>query len=53
MNCSTCNHKLVTFCPSCGAKKPSPKRAKASRENGKKGGRPKKLHVANLEIQVF
>ena len=43
MNCAECNHKLVQFCPSCRAKKSSPKHAKASRENGKKGGRPKKI----------
>jgi hypothetical protein len=41
--CSACGHKLVSFCPSCRAKKSSPKRVKASRENGKKGGRPKKV----------
>jgi hypothetical protein len=43
MTCSTCNHKLVRFCPSCRAKKSSPQRAKASRENGKKGGRPPRV----------
>lgn len=51
-NCQTCNHKLVQFCPSCRAKKSSPKRAKASRENGKKGGRPRKQPISNRFTRV-
>ncbi len=42
MNCGVCNHKLVAFCPSCRAKKSSPKRVQTARANGKKGGRPPK-----------
>ena len=31
--CGDCGHALVMFCPSCRAKRTSPKKAAASREN--------------------
>jgi hypothetical protein len=33
---------LVCFCPACRGEKTSKKKSKASRENGKLGGRPLK-----------
>jgi hypothetical protein len=35
----------ITYCPACRGGARSEKKAEASRENGKRGGRPKKLDV--------
>jgi len=39
--CPKHQRPLVMFCPACRASSTSPKKAKAARRNGQRGGRPK------------
>jgi len=41
MKCPIHNIQLVCYCPACRGEAKSKRKAKASRENGKLGGRPK------------
>jgi len=41
--------ELVQYCPACLGSKKSKRKAATSKENGKLGGRPKKVKVAIME----
>ncbi len=42
MKCPIHNVPLVCYCPACRGSAKSKRKAASSRENGKKGGRPRK-----------
>jgi len=42
MKCPIHNVPLVCYCPACRGSAKSKRKAVSSRENGKKGGRPRK-----------
>lgn len=46
MKCPIHKIPLVCYCPACRGEKKSKRKAAASRENGKMGGRPKKKSPA-------
>ena len=42
VKCAIHHVNLVLFCPACRGAMTSPRKAKASRKNGLKGGRPRR-----------
>ena len=48
--CRICNPMTIYEFASCGGKKKSAKKKKSSRLNGKKGGRPKRKDIINLNL---